>query len=120
MPMTTVSERLIYLMENMDMKQTELAEKIGISKQSLYKYLHCKCEPRAEIIARMATVLNSTADFIVGLTNDPAAHETDESYEKRIQWETEVIRKFRKLSHEDRIRIEERIDILLEQEESTE
>lgn len=117
MPMTTVSERLIYLMENMDMKQTELAEKIGISKQSLYKYLHCKCEPRAEIIARMAKVLNSSADFIVGLTNNPAPHSTDDVHEQKIQRETELICKFRKLSYEDQIRIEERLDFLLEKQE---
>jgi len=112
--MTTVSERLIYLMENVDMKQTELAEKIGISKQSLYKYLHCKCEPRAEIIARMAKVLNSSADFIVGLTNNPSPHIIDDTYEQKIQRETELIYKFRKLSYEDQIRIEERIDFFLE------
>lgn len=116
--MTTVSERLIFLMENMDMKQTELAERIGISKQSLYKYLHCKCEPRAEIIARMAKVLHTSADYIVGLTNDSAPRVTDESHEKSMQLESDVICKFRRLSREDRIRIEERIDLLLEIQEN--
>ena len=66
------------------MKQTELADKIGISKQSLYKYLHCMCEPRAEIIARMAVVLNTSADFIVGITNDHNPIERDKSNEKTV------------------------------------
>ena len=114
--MTTVAERLIFLMETLDMKQTELASKVGISKQSLYKYLHCKCEPRAEIIAKMATVLNTTADFIVGLTNNPAPGKYNAATEQRIKKETELMCKFKKLSPENQIRIEERINLLLENE----
>ena len=105
--MTTVAERLIYLMENLDMKQTELADKIGISKQSLYKYLHCKCEPRAEIIKKMAIALNSTADYIVGLTNDARPINRDADTEQVMKKENELLSKFRKLSADDQIRIEE-------------
>ena len=112
--MTEIGERLIILMENFDMKQTELADKIGISKQSLYKYIHCKCEPRAEIIARMAVVLNTTADYIVGLTNDPTPVNRDAEAEVKLGRETELLLKFRKLSDQDKIRVEERINILLE------
>lgn len=97
--MTNVGERIIYLMENLDMRQTELADKIGISKQSLYKYLHCKCEPRAEIIARMAVVLNSSADYIVGLTDNPAPVKRNSETEKVIREENELVYKYRKLSH---------------------
>ncbi|MBQ2940738.1 MAG: helix-turn-helix transcriptional regulator [Clostridia bacterium] len=112
--MTTVAERLIYLMENLDMKQTELADKIGISKQSLYKYLHCKCEPRAEIIKKMAIALNSTADYIVGLTNDARPINRDANTEQVMKKENELLSKFRKLSADDQIRIEERMNIMLD------
>lgn len=112
--MTTVAERLIFLMENLDMKQTELAQIVGISKQSLYKYLHCKCEPRAEIIAKMAIALNSSADYIVGLTNDPNPINRSDVIESTAKQETQLISKFRQLSAENKIRIEERINIMLE------
>lgn len=112
--MTTVAERLIFLMENLDMKQTELAQIVGISKQSLYKYLHCKCEPRAEIIAKMAIALNSSADYIVGLTNDPNPINRSDVIESTAKQETQLISKFRQLSEENKIRIEERINIMLE------
>lgn len=112
--MTTVAERLIFLMENLDMKQTELAQIVGISKQSLYKYLHCKCEPRAEIIAKMAIALNSSADYIVGLTNDPNPINRSDVIENTAKQETQLISKFRQLSEENKIRIEERINIMLE------
>lgn len=112
--MTTVAERLAYLMENLDMRQTELADKVGISKQSLYKYLHCKCEPRAEIIAKMAVALKTSADFIVGLTNDASPSCKTKLQEYSAKRETELLIKFRKLSDEDKIRIDERINLLLE------
>ena len=116
--MTTLADRLIFLMDNLDIKQTELADRVGISKQSLYKYLHCKCEPRAEIIARMAKTLNTSADFIVGLTTDynPVGH--DKTREKDCEKNTELILKFQNLSNRDKIRIEERIDIMLENSDS--
>ncbi len=111
--MKTVAERLIFLMEAKDMKQTELASLIGISKQSLYKYLHCKCEPRAEIIAKMATVLGTSADFIVGLTSNASPVLKNHGAEKNLERENVLLSNFRKLTEQDKIRIEERIETFL-------
>lgn len=111
--MNTVSERLLYLMDMCDMKQVQLAQSVGISKQSLYKYLHCKCEPRAQIIAKMATVLNTTADYIVGLTNDPSPAHRNPQTELNAKKENELLAKIKRLSPDDRIRIGERIDMML-------
>ena len=112
--MTTVSERLKFLMDSLDMKQTELADAVEISKQSLYKYLHCKCEPRASVIAKMAVALNTSADFIVGLTNDPSPINRNSNGEEKATKETKLLSMFRKLSPEDKIRIEERISFIIE------
>lgn len=111
--MKTVADRLIFLMEAKDMKQTELADSIGISKQSLYKYLHCKCEPRAEIIAKMAIILGTSADFIVGLTNNSSPVHRTGSEESCLERENALISNFRSLSEGDKIRIEERIETFL-------
>ena len=110
----TFSERLMFLLENADMTQTELADKIGISKQSLYKYLRCGCEPRAEIIAKMALVLQTSADFLVGLTNDYSPVVRDKKKEESKEKDNQILASFRKLSPENQIRIEERIKMLLE------
>ena len=110
----TFSERLMFLLENADMTQTELADKIGISKQSLYKYLRCGCEPRAEIIAKMALVLQTSADFLVGLTSDYSPIVRDKKKEESKEKDNQILASFRKLSPENQIRIEERIKMLLE------
>lgn len=112
--MKTLGERLIFLMELKDMKQTELAGAIEISKQSLYKYIHNLCEPRSEIIARMAAVLDTTADYIVGLTEDPSP--TCRKEDADTISGIEMLSKIHRLTPENRIRIEERIDTLLEQQ----
>jgi len=112
--MKTVGQRLIFLMDEADMKQTDLADKIEISKQSLYKYTHDLCEPRSEVILRMAKALNTSADFIVGLTNNSKPHNVDNEKEASLKKENELLAKLNKLSAENRSKVEERIAVLLE------
>ena len=119
MKLDTVGNRLVFLMEQSDMKQTDLADKIGISKQSLYKYTHDLCEPRSEIICRMAKVLNTTSDFIVGLTGNHKPCDTDIEVENSMRKETELLAQFGKLSKENQAKIEERISVLLEMQNPT-
>jgi len=114
MKLDTVGQRLIFLMELSDMKQTDLADKIEISKQSLYKYTHDLCEPRSEVILRMAKALNTSADFIVGLTNKHEPHNIDNEKEASFKKENELLAELNKLSAENRSKVEERIAVLLE------
>ena len=116
--MKTLGQRLIYLMERKDMKQTELSESIHISKQSLYKYTHDFCEPRSEIIARMAKALNTSADYIVGLTENPEPIYRTAEDEQRVKAETAFLSQIRSLTFENRIRLEERLKALLESQKN--
>lgn len=112
--MKTIGERLIFLMESKDMTQKSLSDNIKISKQSLYQYVHDLCEPRSEIIARMARTLDTTADFIVGLTDNPAPVKRNSALDLRAKKETELLQRIRRLSPEGYAKLEERLDILLE------
>lgn len=113
--MDTIGERIIFLRENLDLSQVKLAALIGITKMTLYKYEKNICEPRGEIIARLADALNTTADFLLGRTQSPAplAGQTPEG-EFQKKRENDLIRYFRHLSSENQAKIEERIAILLE------
>lgn len=110
--MNTLGERLSFLRDNMEMTQMELAEKIGITPMTLAKYTKDLNEPRSSIIAKMAQVLNTTSDYIIGLTDDysPSASEPSSLQNKREQ---DLLFNFRKLSENDKIRAEERILTLL-------
>ena len=116
MSMQTIGERIIFLRENIDLSQIKLANKIGITKMTLSKYEHDINEPRGEIIARLAKALNTTTDFLLGLTNDPAPHSSNSAVEYAQKAENELLIKFRHLTDGNKAKIEERVDILLEQQ----
>lgn len=111
--MNTLGERLSFLRDNMEMTQIELAEKIGITPMTLAKYTKDLNEPRSSTIAKMAQVLNTTSDYIIGLTDNYtlANTETPLLQNKREQ---DLLFCFRKLSEKDKIRVEERILTLLD------
>lgn len=113
--MNTLGERLSFLRDNLEMTQMELAEKIGITPMTLAKYTKDLNEPRSSTIAKMAQVLNTTSDYIIGLTDDytPSGAASPPPQNKREQ---DLLFRFRKLSEQDKIRVEERILTLLENE----
>lgn len=112
--MNTLGERISFLRDNMEMTQMELAEKIGITPMTLAKYTKDLNEPRSSIIAKMAQVLNTTSDYIIGLTDDYTSvnNEPPLLQSKREQ---DLLFNFCKLSEKDKIRVEERILTLLEE-----
>ena len=112
--MQTIGERIVFLREEMDISQIKLADMVGLTNTTLYKYEKNKCEPRSEIIARLSDVLNTTADFLIGRTNDPSPLVKNPEKEELYQKNNELINKFNLLPKEDQIRIEERINTLYE------
>ena len=99
----------------MDLTQVRLASLIGITKMTLYKYEKNICEPRGEIIARLAKALNTSTDFLLGCTEDfvPVSHDIKSGCFIKKK-EIDLISKYRQLNDNNRARIEERIDLLLE------
>lgn len=81
-----------------------------VLKKSQQGYNHIEtgnAEIKAEELIALCNLYNVSADFILGLTDDlnPTVCSIDEKA---------ILLKLKKLSHEDKIRIEERIDMLLE------
>ena len=113
--MNTIGERIVFLREECDMSQKELAYAIDIAPTSLSRYENNLYEPKAEILLRLASALNTTSDYLLGLTD---------TY-KRVQpigqkpqgitvSEYHLLTSYRKLDRENQIRVSERIDTLLE------
>ena len=61
-------QRLSQLMEEKNLTQVELAEKIGITNVTISRYLSGERKPRVEIVAKLANVLDTTVDFLLGNT----------------------------------------------------
>ncbi len=75
------SYRLIVLMEDFNLTQVDLAQKVGISNVTISRYLSGDRVPRLDVIARMASVFDVSIDYLLGLSNskdnNPENNNTD-------------------------------------------
>lgn len=58
--------------------QEDLARRVGVRGQQIYRYESGENEPTADILARMAQELSVSTDYLLGLTDDPSAHIQEE------------------------------------------
>jgi transcriptional regulator with XRE-family HTH domain len=63
--------RLRKAREDANLTQEELAEKIGMGVLQINRYENEKNDPTADVLGRIATALNVSADYLIGLTDDP-------------------------------------------------
>lgn len=64
------SYRLTVLLEENNMKQTELAKTIGTSNVTICRYLTCERIPRLDVVIKIASVFDVSLDYLLGLSND--------------------------------------------------
>ena len=113
--MDTIGERIVFLREECDMSQKELAYAIDIAPTSLSRYENNLYEPKAEILLRLASVLNTTSDFLLGLTDTYKKPLTDGPKPLGITIsEHQLLSSYRKLNRDNQVRVLERIETLLE------
>ena len=68
----TIGERIAERREDLGLKQYQVAERIGVTKTTMSKYENNINIPNADILARLAMVLNTSADYLCGITGDSA------------------------------------------------
>ena len=57
--------RLQQLMTEKGFTQRELAGMVGVTDSAMSRYINDEREPKAEVLANMATALNTTSDFLI-------------------------------------------------------
>lgn len=72
--------RLKALREQLNIKQGEFADKIGLSRQSISNYESGKHSPDVEVLKRMAEYLGCSVDYLLGLTGH-------KNYETNIEFD---------------------------------
>lgn len=111
--MKTIGERIVFLREELEMSQKELAARIGIPPTSLSRYENNQYEPKAEILKRLALALQTSSDFLLGMTDDFKRFSESEPVGLTAE-EQRLITQYRKLSDENKIRLHERTLSLLD------
>ena len=67
---STFKDRVIQLMKEKDLKQTTLAEAIGLTQATLSRNLNGIHEPKADVVNKMAEYFKVSADYLLGNTDD--------------------------------------------------
>ena len=63
--MASLGKRIQELRKKQGLSQTELAQKIGISYPQMSRYEVKNVQPPADVLKRLADVLNTTVDYLV-------------------------------------------------------
>ena len=63
--MKSIGERIVGLMEKEYLTQKELATMAGVTESTLSRYINNERNPKAEILANIATALNTTSEFLL-------------------------------------------------------
>lgn len=58
-------ERMLKLMKQCGYNQKELATMIGVTESAMSRYLAGEREPKVEVLANLATALNTTSDYLI-------------------------------------------------------
>lgn len=104
------SERLLQLREKFDLKQVELADKINLKSSAVSKYEKGLTQPNIDTLIKLAEIFSVSVDYLVGIS-DISNPYTSENFTPK---EANLILKFRKLSKENQIRIDERISTMID------
>ena len=63
--MEKIGDRISKLLKETNYSQKELAGLIGVTEASMSRYLNNEREPKMEVIANLATALNTTSDYLI-------------------------------------------------------
>lgn len=118
----TKGDRIKNRREELGMGQTELANKIGISKQSLYKYERdIVTNIPSDIIEKLSRALDVTPAFLMGWKEDPSniVIEFEDYYENTTEKKSRIatyLDAFAKLSPESQDKVIDYMKYQIEKE----
>lgn len=78
--MRTMGQRITAKREELNMKQKDLAIKVGITEASLSRYENDLRHPKAEILMKIASVLDLSPQFLITGNNDNQKTTMDDEY----------------------------------------
>lgn len=79
----TIAEALKRFRLNKGLTQAEVADKLGIFQQAYYRYEKGKIFPPVLLIVKMANTFNVSADYLLGLSDEPHAKKYDDEEVKK-------------------------------------
>lgn len=69
-----IGNRISNALNKKGISQKQLAERINLSEAVVSRYISGEREPRANVLANIATALNTTSDYLLGIEEDEFNH----------------------------------------------
>lgn len=113
----TTGERIAARRDELGLKQYQVAEQIGVTKTTMSKYENNVNIPNADILARLASVLRTSTDYLCGITDNSAP--LGEKWVCTDSVDESLITVIKKLNHDNQLRLAERAETLLEKQNKT-
>lgn len=63
-------QRLLNQMKKQGISQRQLADRLNTTEASLSRYVNGEREPKADMLANIATALNVTSDYLLGIESN--------------------------------------------------
>ena len=104
--------RLKELREEFGMKQQEIAEMLNITQMAYSYYERGLRQPDITTLVKMAEIFHVSVDYLIENENN--------RLDKLTDLERRIIMKYRKLGEINKAKVEERIDVLIEEQSEKE
>lgn len=88
---------------------TSLAVELEISQEAISQYISGKIKPKTKTIIDMAKILNTSTDYLLDLTDNPAP-----SNLSLTENENTLLNNYKKLNNEEKIKAEAYIQALID------
>ncbi|MCT7671628.1 MAG: helix-turn-helix domain-containing protein [Lactobacillus iners] len=69
-----IGGRISIELKKKNISQKQLAERINLSETVVSRYISGEREPKANVLANIATALNTTSDYLLGIEEDDFDH----------------------------------------------
>jgi len=73
--MKMIGDRISILLKNVGYTQKEFALMCGVTEAAMCRYLKNEREPKIEVVANMATALNTTVEYLISGKKDESSFE---------------------------------------------
>ena len=110
--MKKLGSRIVGLRQELNITQISLAKSVGITKSMLSKYENDINVPKADVLGEIATRLDTSTDYLLGKTDNPAPIIKNDTWIQLREDEYEILQGFRALNEENKVRIKDRMDCL--------
>ena len=97
------------LLDSKNKTQVWLAVELGVSKETVNQYIKGNIRPRNDMLIKMSKILNTSVDYILGLTTNPVPNDIT-----LTEAEHTLLFNYRQLNNIDKVKVQSYIQGIID------